>query len=436
MRAFFPSPLFNMTRLATTAYALMRLLFCAPVALALMAGLAWGVENLAESIRSGELWKTSPGQVWKKYLKDAQVYTVNENILITGKSSKPDAQPLPAESAPARGFWFWESTLHSVEGWETAWNNTSFKTETPRLERFSSPESMRLKRLSIMLYRAGTDSKEIDAEKCLADCVAELEQWGMSAQPMQEKQDVAGRSITIRTWQGEKSVCMLEYATANETPDYIRLTFAPDAASLYYARTAKEQLATEEELRKRVQRRSGYQQITDFPCYMHRGVAYAPSWFTTLCYYGYHDIDNYSPAQPKNTYPGEYEEKLLRSTSKSKKLYEAFTRYYKRHKDLSILEMDIAEETYASEQYADETEKWWEELHKHTSAGYPVVYGTRDSYAIIASYYRSGEKYVSNDRAEEINASRCFMQPQAYYIIIPAGAQHGPDADADPSRAR
>lgn len=407
-----------------------RLCHCARKQLAAVAlcGLAlaeWacGLEY-GEAIQSGRLWLMSPAEVWEAFFQqESDVYSIYDSTLLTGRDIKPRAELTPGSRPLPRSFWFWAPSSSPTD-WARAWNLARMMGYNSRLELMKRCREMRVRRISAMLYRAGCDKKE-DAER-LESYRAELDEWsGTHGQDQQEWQDAAGRCISTTIWEMPHCVAMLESATVQGEQDYIRLTFAADRNSLYFNRTTTKHPPSHSELSNRVVRDDGVARISGVPNFTHLSIndvhAYTPGWFEVLCYYGFHDIDNYSPRRAKNQYPGQYTEIMLRSGQESRKLYSGFRRSHMKQQDLKFMEQTEAEEIYVLDNYVEKADDWWKELTIYLDNGLPVIYGGNKGGHVITGYRDNrGSRFATSTLHGDMSAERCYMQPNSVYIILPA----------------
>ena len=391
-------------------------------ALAVLGALCCG-KDYGEALRSGELWEMSPGEVWKAFFQqDKNVYSIHTSILLPGREQHPGEEIYPGEAPLPRSYWYWTPGATARE-WANGWNLARFATTPQRLALLGKCSSMRVKRVSSMLYRAGSDKPE--AARDPAAYAEQLSAWcGVPAQPLTDRHDAAGRSIAATLWEMEKSVALLESATVQGEPDYIRLTFAPTWKDLFYKRTSRPEARSRVELYANVRHGEKNMWLEDFPCFTHLSIssehAYAPGWFAVLCYYGYHDLDNYSTNRQKNKYPGKYTEVKLRSKHHSRKLYTGFLRSYKKQENLKYIEQPEAEGIYVLDNYVEKADRWWKSMTDCLEDGLPVIYGgSKAGHVIIGYRERPGERYATSTLHGEMSAERCYMQPNGIYTILP-----------------
>lgn len=378
-----------------------------------------GDKDLAAALISGKIWSMSPGEVWRHFLQEESVRPINGDILITGKERLAANTAEPEQMLTSRTFWFWLNA-DTQQTWATPWVSATFRTESQRLEVFKPHAEARLKRLSVMLYRAGSDSRPESPEEYKTSCLSQVEKL-CGGKPLEqgEKTDAAGRSIRTWLWSKEKTAILLEIAEVDSEPDYVRLSFAADIKDLYYARTATEAPPTRDELLAKVEKNAHEHRLPTYPIYTGKDEPYAPGWFTTLCYYGYHDIDNFSERRPKSDYPGKYIEIQLRSSSKGKEIHSLFERACRRDSSLAMLQPDKAEEAHAVARYPEEMNKWWKKLTTYIRAGVPVIYGGREGFVFTACHEDLRYRYLNNSRYEEMSIYGSYLRPNAVYVILP-----------------
>lgn len=408
-------------------------LLCALCAAAMAAASA-AERDFWQALKKGELWRMSPGEVWRAYLQAEQIRSISGGILITGREESPSAEGAAEPKPLSRSYWFWTQHMHEQE-WIKAWQFDRARTESLHYMQLAPYESMRLQRLSTMLYQAGSDSEPGRAQQlhsAYAEHVGRL--LGVSPQEQPAKTDAAGRSISTLLWQGEHTAAMLESATVNHAPDYLRLTFAPTAQHLYYERTATDTLPTQQELPARVQQHGGFTRLGGFKSYTHhesgREKPYLPGWFAALCYYGLHDLDNFSPKRPKADYPGQYTERPLRSAKTGKKLLFRFEREYKRNKNLQTLVPEDAMESFVLDHYEKSASKMWRSFSALLSSGLPIICAGSSGCVLTAFAHSEDEHTFLDSCGQPIGVEQSYLHPGAIFTIIPGECPPEPPAES------
>lgn len=397
-------------------------------------GAVWAVEkNYWQALEKGELWEMSPGNVWRYYMQGDTLQGLSRGILITGKEGSPSADGVEGSNPLPRSFWFWTQSA-SDEEWLKAWKFDTSSTESLHYMQLAPHASERLQRVSSMLYcRAGSDEDTTRVPQLLSTYKEFVERLlGVSAEQQPEKTDAAGRSICTLVWQSKHTAAMLESATVNNVPDYVRLTFAPTLQKLYYERTASDHPITLKELKARVQGKGEFTTLGDFKNYSHyeggKTKPYLPGWFAALCYYGLHDLDNYEEKRPKADYPGQYTERSLRNAKTGKKLHDAFEREYKRAESLQAMSLEDAKESFVLDHHKKNAYKLGSSFSSMLESGLPIICSGSSGYMLTAFANNERETTFLNHSGDIVGVEQSYLHPGAIFVIIPGSSKPGSNA--------
>ena len=329
---------------------------------------------LQNSLLDGELWKMSPWDVYNNSLRNRvdsyssgvlQSCTIDDDILslLFPHTEFPSLKEVL--NSYSHYLWFWseaEPPDSDGEGslpvtttlrWAQAWNKGSGLTDQERQKLFEQYAHRRLKRISVILYQNSGDKKSTPPKpQDLVKCIDSFCSQKGELQP--GKKDAVTRSIQSWRWAQEgKFAILLEVATLpapSTKTDYVRLTFAPDVESLMYRRSARESLATAQQLAQNVQPETHlissafkpYKAI-HFPMSiiiknMNPGINeikydsrnlecrdYVDCDGAVLCYYGLCDIDNVS-LSAQGLAVKQIKRIVLKSSKKAQSIYKEVTK--------------------------------------------------------------------------------------------------------------